>query len=97
MDNDLMALLRFHLRETDAEGCCGCGGFTNEELALLLDKHDGDVNAASYEGLLLKARRDAVTLPDGLSLPDGSNYWLALARLYRPCAGGNLPRADEVI
>ena len=92
----LLPLLRFNLRENDGECMCGCAGFTNNELLMLLEKHGGNVNAASYEGLLIKARTDSVRLPDGLELPDGHNYWLALARLYRPAFGGNIPRADEV-
>ena len=94
---DLLPLLRFHLRETQADACCGCAAFTDNELLLLLQKHRGNVNAASYEGLLIKARCDSLTLPDGLELPDGRNYWLALARLYRPDVCRNIPRAEEVL
>ena len=55
------------------------------------------MNAASYEGLLIKARCDSLKLPDGLELPDGRNYWLALARLYRPAVCRNISRAEEVL
>jgi hypothetical protein len=92
----LLPRLRFNLRENPGEVCCACAAFTDQELLSLLEKHGGDVDAASYEGLLIKARSDAITLPDGLQLPDGRGYWLALARLYRPAGAHNLPRADEV-
>lgn len=91
----LLPALRFNLRETGNE--CGCAAFSDDDLLLLLDRHGGNVNAASYEGLLIKARCDSLTLPDGLELPDGRNYWLALARLYRPDVCRNIPRAEEVL
>lgn len=93
----LLPLLRFNLRENEGEGGCGCAAFSQDGLLLLLQKHRGDVNAASYEGLLIKARCDSLRLPDGLELPDGRNYWLALARLYRPAVTRNMPRAEEVV
>ncbi len=92
----LLPLLRFNLRETSGDCACGCAAFSEDELLALLDKHGGDVNAASYEGLILKARSDSLVLPDGLELPDGRNYWLNLARLYRPVVSRNIPRAEEV-
>lgn len=92
----LLAALRFHLRENDCVDGCGCAAFSESELLTLLEKHGGDVRAAAYEGLLRKAEEDSIRLPDGLELPSGRAYWLGLARLYRPCAARNLPRADEV-
>ena len=91
----LLPLLRFNLRENSGE--CACSAFSQEQLLLLLGKHSGDVNAAPYEGLLIKAKCDSVSLPDGISLPDGRNYWLALARLYRPARSRNIPRAEEAV
>ena len=92
----LLPLLRFNLRETSGDCECGCAVFTQNELLTLLQKHHGCVNAASYEGLMLKAQSDSITLPDGMQLPDGRNYWLCLARLYRPSVSRNIPRAEEV-
>ena len=92
----LLPLLRFNLRETSVDCACGCAVFTENELLALLEKHNGNVNAASYEGLIIKARCESLVLPDGLELPDGRNYWLNLARLYRPVVSRNIPRAEEV-
>ena len=94
--SSLLPLLRFNLRESSCDCACVCATFTEEELLSLLEKHGGDVNAASYEGLIIKARCDSVALPDGLELPDGRSYWLNLARLYRPAVSRNIPRAEEV-
>ena len=94
--SDLLPLLRFQLREPEENASCGCSRlFSDEQLLALLARHGGDVNAASYEGLLLKAETDALRLPDGLTLPDARAYWLGLAGLYRPCVGRHVPRADE--
>lgn len=94
--SELLATLRFHLRESDCVDGCDCAAFSEEELLALLEKHGGDVRAAAYEGLLRKAEDDSVRLPDGLDLPSERAYWLGLARMYRPCVAHNLPRADEV-
>lgn len=100
----LLEQLKWNLRENDSgAGCegnscgCTCGVFSDEALLMLLRRHNGDVNAASYEGLLRKAEEDAIRLPDGMELPSSRTYWLHLARLYRPCRGHNIPRADEVL
>lgn len=89
--------LRFNLRETDCAGRCGCSVFSDKELMHLLEKHNGDINAASYEGLIIKAENDSVSLPDGIEIESSRKYWLSLAQLYRPCKTHNIPRADEVI
>ena len=96
--SELLPALRWNLREDTCAGCqcgTGSGAFTEEQLLALLARHGGNVRAASYEGLLIKAENDAVRLPDGITLPDRRDYWLGLAGLYRPCVSHNLPRADE--
>ena len=96
--SSLLPALRFNLRETAADSECDCPcalGFTDAELLGLLEKHGGDLRAASYEGLLLKAEDTSLSLPDGLQLSDNSQYWLRLASLYRPIRTKNIPRADE--
>ena len=97
--SSLIPALRFNLRETVADSECDCpcaSGFTDAALLMLLEKHDGDLRAASYEGLLLKAEDNSLTLPDGLQLTDNRDYWLRLASLYRPIRTKNIPRADEM-
>lgn len=94
--SDLLPALRFNLRENDCGNDCGCMVFSESELLTLLEKHGGDVRAASYEGLVIKAENDSIKLPDGLDVSSAREYWLGLARMYRPCAAHNLPRADEV-
>lgn len=96
--SDLLSHLKFNLRENGGDDCCcGCSVFSDNELLTLLKKHRGDVRAASYEGLIIKAENDSVTLPDGLEIESNHEYWLNLASLYRPCKAHNIPRADEVI
>ena len=97
--SSLIPALRFNLRETVADSECDCpcaSGFTDAALLTLLEKHDGDLRAASYEGLLLKAENTSLSLPDGLQLTDNRDYWLRLASLYRPIRTKNIPRADEM-
>lgn len=94
--DSLLPLLRFYLRESGNGNCCDNAAFSDENLLLLLEKHGGNINAAAYEGLMMKAENDAISLPDGIDLPSQRDYWLALAKLHRPCAAHQLPRADEV-
>ena len=96
--SSLIPALRFNLRETVADSECDCpcaSGFTDAALLMLLEKHGGDLRAASYEGLLLKAEDNSLSLPDGLQLADNRDYRLRLASLYRPTVARNIPRADE--
>ena len=83
--------LKANLMERD-----GCRFFTDEECEELLARHDGDIRAASYEGLLKKAESDGVSLPDGAKIADSRAYWLSLAAYYRKTHAGTVRRADEV-
>ena len=58
--------------------------FSNEELRYYLRKNDLDIEATAYELLLIKAEDDSVALPNGFSTNSTENYWLRLARKYRP-------------
>lgn len=58
--------------------------FTDEEIAYYLNKNNGNVNDAAYECLLLKAEDDSIALPGGLTLANNSEYWLRLAKKYKP-------------
>ncbi|MDK2917294.1 MAG: hypothetical protein PWQ37_27 [Candidatus Petromonas sp.] len=92
--------LKFNLRESENPY------FDDTELQVLLDKNqigvedDGatpiyDINAATYEGLLIKAEDDSIKLP-GLDIPSSQKYYLRLARLFRPSRTCNIKRADEL-
>lgn len=70
--------LKMELRETSSPF------FTDADLLYYLEKNNNDLNKTIYECLLLKAEDDSIALPGGLSLANNSNYWLRLARKYRP-------------
>jgi hypothetical protein len=79
--------LKFNLREKSNPY------FSDEELDWLLLKH-GSVRKATYEGLLLKAEDDSIKLP-GLDIPSSKNYYLKLAKHFRPNKTGQLKRVDR--
>ena len=58
--------------------------FTDEEIAYYLQKNNYNVNAAAYECLIIKAENDSISLPGGLNIADNQNYWLRLAKKYKP-------------
>ena len=58
--------------------------FTDEEITYYLNKNNGNINNAAYECLLLKAEDDSIALPGGLTLANNSEYWLRLAKKYKP-------------
>ena len=58
--------------------------FTEEEMAYYLQKNNYNVNAAAYECLIIKAENDSISLPGGLNIADNQNYWLRLAKKYKP-------------
>ena len=58
--------------------------FTDEEIAYYLNKNNGNINNAAYECLLLKAEDDSIALPGGLTLANNREYWLRLAKKYKP-------------
>ena len=58
--------------------------FTDEEIAYYLNKNNNSINDAAYECLLLKAEDDSIALPGGLTLANNSEYWLRLAKKYKP-------------
>lgn len=72
---------------------CGCA-LSRTELAALLDRCGGDVDKASYEACLRLAQCNAVVTPE-LETESTREYWLSLARLYRPNKTRALCRADE--
>ncbi len=58
--------------------------FSDEELDYYLNKNNNDLDKTTYECLLLKAEDDSISLPGGLQLPNNINYWLRLAKQYKP-------------
>lgn len=73
--------------------------FDEDELLMLLEEFP-DVNQASYEGCLIKAQDDSVSLGP-INTPSNQKYWLQRARHFRAkCdrysnASGCLRRVDE--
>ena len=49
-----------------------------------IEKNNFDINKTAYECFLAKAEDDSIALPGGLSLPNNKEYWLRLAKKYRP-------------
>lgn len=87
-DAESLNTLKTMLEETDPEARM----LTDERLTLLLEQSGGDVRQAAYQGALLKSRCTGMTLPDGVTLQSGRDYWLTVARVYR----GNYTTLAEV-
>lgn len=69
---DKLEQLKFNLREKQVPY------FEKEELQMLLNKHNGNVEKASYEGLILKAEVTGLNV-SGLTTKDSSGYFKMLA------------------
>jgi hypothetical protein len=83
-------ILKFNLQEKEYPY------FDDEDLQLLLDKNNGDVQAASYEGCMKKAvADDSLTLSD-IKLTSNREYWLSLAKQFKPAPNyiTSMKRAD---
>ncbi|MEY7998609.1 hypothetical protein AB8U03_00085 [Clostridium sp. Mt-5] len=83
-------ILKFNLQEK------GYPYFDDEDLQLLLDKNNGDIQKASYEGCMKKAvADDSLTLSD-IKLSSNREYWLTLAKQFKPAPNyiTNMQRAD---
>lgn len=63
--------------------------FSDDKLAFYLEENDGDVNAAIYQCLLVKAENTSLSI-SGLNAPDTSTYFRRLAVKYRPNNSGVL-------
>ncbi|APM41393.1 hypothetical protein [Clostridium kluyveri] len=77
MASDL-EILKFNLQEKEYPY------FDDGDLQLLLDKNNGDIQAASYEGCLKKAAADDKLEISGIKLSSNREYWLTLAKQFRP-------------
>ena len=58
--------------------------FSDEDLEYYYERNNEDIERTAYECLLVKAEDDSISLPGGLNLPNNQDYWLRLARKYRP-------------
>ena len=58
--------------------------FSDEDLMYYYEKNNEDFSLTCYECFLLKAENDSISLPGGLNIADNQNYWLRLAKKYKP-------------
>lgn len=72
---DALERLKFNLREKQVPY------FEDSELEVLLENNGGDVDKASYEGLILKAETTGLNV-SGLTTQDSSSYFKMLASRY---------------
>lgn len=78
---DNIARMRKILREEDIPF------FSEDDLQFYIDENGGDVDAAIYQCLIVKAEETTLSV-DGLSTADTSSYFKRLARRYRPWHSG---------
>lgn len=88
--NQLISELRRRLSVPGPDGCA----MSAEDAQELLRSCGGQLDRATYEGCLRNAENSAVTMPD-VSVESQREYWLSLARHYRPNGGAAIKRADE--
>lgn len=97
-DNDVayneltkLDMLKFNLQEETYPY------FTDKQLSILLSQY-GSVNKASYEGCLIKARNDSVSLGP-INTVSNEKYWLRMAKRFSTLEGKKrkktMRRADE--
>lgn len=72
---DKLEQLKFNLREKQVPY------FEEEELQVLLEKNNGDVESASYDGLIIKAETTGLNV-SGLTTKDSSSYFKMLASQF---------------
>lgn len=84
-------ILKFNLQEKEYPY------FDDEDIQLLLDKNNGDVQIASYEGCLKKAVSDDELTVSGITLKSNREYWLTLAKQFKPATSyqTSMKRVDE--
>ena len=83
--------------------CPGCPGgspistrtMTDEQLLAFLAANGWKLRKTAYQVLIHKSRASDIALSSGFRLPDQSEYYLRLARMYRINSGGMLHRADD--
>ncbi|MGX8125690.1 hypothetical protein ACWTV9_05525 [Clostridioides difficile] len=63
--------------------------FSEKEIDFYLEQNNCNLRATAYTMLLLKAEDDSLALT-GLNIPSNQNYWLRLAKKYKPNTSGVL-------
>lgn len=63
--------------------------FTDEQLQFYIDENAGDVDAAIYQCLVIKAENTSLNI-SGITAGDSSAYFRRLASRYRPNNSGIL-------
>lgn len=63
--------------------------FDDSDLSFYIEENDGDVDAAIYQCLLVKAEDTTLSI-SGISAADTSAYFRRLASKYRPSNSGTL-------
>ncbi|MCC0679548.1 hypothetical protein IC218_04645 [Clostridioides sp. ES-S-0005-03] len=63
--------------------------FSEKEIDFYLEQNSYNLRATAYTMLLLKAEDDSLALT-GLNIPSNQNYWLRLAKKYKPNTSGVL-------
>ena len=63
--------------------------FDDSDLSFYIEENDGDVDAAIYQCLLVKAENTTLSI-SGISAADTSAYFRRLASKYRPSNSGTL-------
>ena len=91
-DSEKLELLISRL--SPMQGECGCSGMSQQALVSLLEDCGGDVDRATYYACLRLAENTAIDTPE-LKTESSRDYWLSLARLYRPNKTCALGRADR--
>lgn len=89
--SEKLELLRSRLRPMQGE--CEGALMSQQELTELLRECGGDVDRASYTACLRLAECSALVTPE-LETESARDYWLSLARLYRPNRTRSLLRSD---
>lgn len=78
MGEEILRELKIILREESSPF------FSDEDLEYYYERNNEDIERTAFECLLVKAEDDSISLPGGLNLPNNKDYWLRLARKYRP-------------
>ena len=82
--------LKFNLRESTYPY------FSDNELNFMLEKYNNDIDLTTYHAAILKAEVDEIHLPNGLSVANSRDYFLSIAKKFRPSRSQALRRADDI-